>query len=221
MITVHHLENSRSQRVLWLLEELGVTYSVVRYSRDPRTLLAPPALRALHPLGKAPIVEWNGKILAETGYILETLCEGLTGGTRLLPEKGSDAYEMLRYWMHYAEGSAMPPLVMGLVFSRLPANAPALIRPIVKSIADKARSGFISPQIGAHLAFMDQALNASGWFAGPDFSLADIMMSFPVEAAASRADLSNSPNLKAFLQRIHERQAYKAALERGGPYAYA
>ncbi len=221
MITVHHLENSRSQRVLWLLEELGVTYTVIRYSRDPRTLLAPAALKALHPLGKAPIVEWNGRVLAETGYILETLCEGLNGGSRLIPPEGTEAHDALRYFMHYAEGSAMPPLVMGLVFSRLPINAPALIRPLVKAIADKTRSGFITPQITAHLDFMDKALAASGWFAGPDFSLADIMMSFAVEAAASRADLSNSPNLKAFLQRIHARPAYKAALARGGPYAYA
>ncbi len=221
MITVHHLENSRSQRVLWLLEELGATYTVIRYSRDPRTLLAPAALKALHPLGKAPIVEWNGRVLAETGYILEALCEGLNGGSRLMPAKGSEAFESLRYWMHYAEGSAMPPLVMGLVFSRLPVMAPALIRPLVKTIASKAQSGYIAPQIAAHLAFMNKALDASGWFAGPDFSLADIMMSFPVEAAASRANLSNSPNLKAFLQRIHARPAYEAALQRGGPYTYA
>ncbi len=225
MLVVHHLNNSRSQRVLWLLEELGVPYEVKRYERNKETMLAPPELKQVHPLGKSPVITDDGMTIAETGLICEYLWDRYGQG-RLAPAKsaGVDSPERLRwlYWLHYAEGSAMPPLLLGLVFGALPQRAPALMRPLVKSIAQSAQDGFVNPQIKLHLDYWEAELAASGWFAGPDFSAADVMMSFPVEAAASRVGYgADRSNLKGFLERIHARPAYQKALERGGPYAYA
>ena len=225
MLTVHHLNNSRSQRVLWLLEELGTPYEVKRYERDGQTMLAPPALKAIHPLGKSPVITDGELTLAETGLIVEYLCDEYGHG-RLAPEKsaGVDSPERLRwlYWLHYAEGSAMPPLLLKLVFGVLPTRSPALLRPVVKAIAARAEAGFISPQLKLHTDYWEAELGASGWFAGPEFSAADVMMSFPAEAAASRVGYGeDKPRLKAFLEKIHARPAYRRALERGGPYAYA
>ncbi len=225
MIVVHHLNNSRSQRVLWLLEELGVPYEVRRYERDGQTMLAPPELKAVHPLGKSPVVTDGDLTLAETGLIVEYLCDRYGEG-RLAPPKsaGVDGPERLRwlYWLHYSEGSAMPPLVMALVFNALPQRSPALLRPLVKRVAGAAEKGFIGPQIRLHMDWWEAELaKGGGWFAGPQFSAADVAMSFPVEAAAMRAGAASRPALKAFLDRIHARVAYKAALERGGPYAFA
>lgn len=221
MLTVHHLENSRSQRVLWLLEELEVPYEIVRYARDPKTMLAPPELRTIHPLGKSPIVTDGSETLAETGAIVEAILER-HGAGRLTPPPGSAEYRQMRYWLHYAEGSAMPPLLLKLVFGRLPENAPALLRPLVRGVAKGAESGFIDPQLKTHFDFWEDCLTGQDWFAGPTFSAADIMMSFPLEAAADRAGLRlGRPRLAAFLKRIHQRPAYRLALERGGPYAYA
>ena len=220
MIVVHHLENSRSQRVLWLLEELGVSYEVKRYERDPKTMLAPPELKRLHPLGKSPLVEDDGVIYAETGAIFDHLLATRDGG-RLVPSAPADARK-LTYWLHYAEGSAMPPLLLKLVFDVMPQRAPGLMRPLVKGIADRAKSGFVDPQLKLHMDFWEAELAATGWLAGPAFSAADVMMSFPLEAAASRAALTEGrPRCGDWLTRIHERPAYRRALERGGPYAYA
>ena len=221
MIIVHHLNDSRSQRVLWLLEELGLPYEVRRYQRDPKTRLAPAELRAIHPLGKSPVIEDGDVRVAETGAIVEYLLE-THGAGRLRPPAGTEDGRRFTYWLHYAEGSAMPPLLLKLVFGLLPARSPALLKPLVRQIAGKAQTGFVDPQLKAHVAFWEAELGRSAWFAGDDFSAADIMMSFPVEAGADRAfDRTAHPRLDAFLQTIHARPAYRRALERGGPYTYA
>ena len=221
MIIVHHLNDSRSQRVLWLLEELGLPYEVRRHQRDAKTRLAPPELRAVHPLGKAPVIEDGDVRVAETGAIVEYLLE-THGAGRLRPPAGTEDGRRFTYWLHYAEGSAMPPLLLKLVFGLLPSRSPALLKPLVRGIAAKAQSGFVDPQVKTHVAFWEAELGRSAWFAGDDFSAADIMMSFPVEAGADRAfDRSAHPRLDAFLQTIHARPAYRRALERGGPYTYA
>jgi glutathione S-transferase len=222
MLTVHHLNNSRSQRVLWLLEELGLPYEVKRYQRDPRTMLAPPELRAVHPLGKSPVITDGPRAIAESGAILEYLVER-HGDGRLRPAAGSEDALRYRYFMHYAEGSAMPPLLLKLVFDRLErAPMPFFARPIARGIARKAKAGFITPQIDMHLAFLEAELAGRPWFAGEAFTAADIQMSFPLEAAAARGGLAaDRPRLLDFLQRIHARDAYQRALQRGGPYALA
>ena len=219
MITVHHLNNSRSQRILWLLEELGVPYEIKRYQRDPKTMLAPPELRAVHPLGKSPVVDDDGTVLAESGAIVEYLADRYGTGT-LIPPHGTPQRLRCNSWLHYAEGSAMPPLLLKLVFHRVEtAPMPFFARPIAKGIAGKVQHGFVDPQIALHLDYMEGELGKSAWFGGPEFSVADIQMSFPLEAAASRGGLNESrPKLWAFLQRIHARPAYQRALERGGEY---
>ena len=219
MITVHHLNNSRSQRVLWLLEELGLDYNVVRYQRDAGTMLAPPSLRKVHPLGKSPVVVDGGNTLAESGAILEYLVERYDTAHDFAPSPGTAESLCYRYWMHYAEGSAMPPLLMSLVFSRLKqAPMPFFVKPVARGISDKAMKTFVGPQVKLHLDYMEGELGKSRWFAGDGFSAADIQMSFPVEAASARYGLEDKPNLHAFLQRIHARPAYQKALEQGGPF---
>ena len=220
MITVHHLNNSRSQRVLWLLEELGQPYEIVRYERDPATMLAPPSLKAIHPLGKSPVVTVDGLTLAESGAILETLTER-SGNGRLAPAPGTAEAARYRYWLHYAEGSAMPPLLLKLVFDRIEkSKMPFFVKPIAKGIADKAKTSFIAPQLKTHLDFMEGELGKSLWFAGEEFSAADIQMSFAVEAARARGGLdATRPRLMAYLDRIQARPAYQRAVERGGPYS--
>jgi glutathione S-transferase len=220
MITVHHLNNSRSQRVLWLLEELNVRYEVKRYERDKTTMLAPKELKAIHPLGKSPVITEDGRTIAETGAIIEYLIEKYGHG-RLIPPPGSDERLRYTYWMHYAEGSAMTPLLLKLVFTRLPLNAPPLLRGLVRSISAKANERLVNPQVSTHLTYWDNELSKAEWFAGKDFTAADIMMSFPLEAAAARADAKSKPMVKAFLDRIHDRPAYQDALRKGGPYDYA
>jgi glutathione S-transferase len=220
MITVHHLNNSRSQRVLWLLEELGLRYEVKRYERDRKTMLAPPELKKVHPLGKSPVIVDDGRTVAETGAIIDYLL-GKHGEGRLIPPAGSDDRLRYTYWMHYAEGSAMTPLLLKLVFTRMPQQAPALLRGIVGSIAQKANARLADPQIRTHLDYWDSELSKAEWFAGKDFTAADIMMSFPLEAAAQRADAKSKPMVKAFLDRIHVRPAYQAALKTGGQYDFA
>ena len=219
MITVHHLNNSRSQRVLWLLEELGLGYEVKRYERDPATMLAPPALRAVHPLGKSPVITDGELTLAESGAIVEYLA-GRYGEGRLVPAPNTPERLRYTYWMHYAEGSAMPPLLFKLVFDRIEtAPMPFFVRPFARAIAGRTRTTFIAPQIKLHLDFMEAELGKSGWFAGSDLTAADIQMSFPLEEAAARGGLDASrPKLTAFLDRIHARPAYKRALDRGGAY---
>ena len=219
MITVHHLENSRSQRVLWLLEELGLPYELVLYKRDPQTLLAPPELRKVHPLGKSPVIVDGDATVAESGAIVEYLVDSYGTGSGLKPPDGSPEKLRYTYWLHYAEGSAMPPLLLSLVFARLPkAPMPFFIKPIVRGISDKVRSGYVAPQIKLHLDYMESELGKRPWFAGKDFSAADIQMSYPIEAASMRAGLDASrPKLWDWLARIHMRPAYKRALAKGGP----
>ena len=219
MIVVHHLNKSRSQRVLWLLEELGVEYEVKRYERDAATMLAPPTLRAVHPLGKSPVIVDEGLTLAESGAIVEYLA-GRYGNGRLIPAAGTPEHLRYLYWLHYAEGSAMPPLLLKLVFDRVEtAPMPFFIRPVAKQIAGRAKSAFIGPQINLHLDYMEQELGKTPWFAGNDFTAADVQMSFPLEAASARAGFGPTrAKLTAFLERIHTRPAYKRALEKGGPY---
>ena len=218
MIVVHHLNNSRSQRVLWLLEELGLPYEIKHYEREPSGL-APASLRAVHPLGKSPVISDGTATVAESGAILEYLVE-THGNGRLAPPAGTPERLRWRYFLHYAEGSAMPPLLLKLVFDRLDSPAvPFLVRPISRAIAQKVMKTFIRPQIETHLDFLEGELKSRPWFAGKEFSAADIQMSFPLEAAAGRAGLNQSrPKLMDFLKRIHARPAYQRALERGGPY---
>jgi glutathione S-transferase len=221
MITVHHLNNSRSQRVLWLLEELGVAYEVKRYERDAKTMLAPPALLAVHPLGKSPVITDGAVTVAESGAIVEYLIDRYGNG-RLIPP--ADTPERLRYtyWLHYAEGSAMPPLLLKLLFDRVAKGpAPWPVSAIARRISATVQNSFIGPQLKRHFDYMEAELAAHTWFTGEVFTAADVQMSFPIEIAVPRAGLNASrPHLMAFLERIHTRDAYRRALERGGAYAY-
>ena len=222
MITVHHLNNSRSQRVLWLLEELAVPYEIKKYQRDAKTMLAPTELVQVHPLGKSPVITDGDLTVAETGAIVEYLLER-HGNGRLVPAVGSPERLRWRYWLHFAEGSAMPPLLLKLIFERIKVTPmPFFAKPIAKGICNKVLAAMVEPNLKRQLDFMEGELGKSEWFAGADFSAADIQMSFPLEAAAQRAGLDSSrPKLMAFLKRIHARPAYKKALERGGPYSFA
>jgi glutathione S-transferase len=220
MIVVHHLNNSRSQRVLWLLEELGVPYEIRRYQRDAKTMLAPPELKAVHPLGKSPVIQDGGLTLAESGAILEYLAER-HGAGRLAPAPGTPERLRYTYWMHFAEGSAMPPLLLMLIFNRIEkAPMPFFVKPVARAIARRAKEGFVLPNIERNLDFMESELAQRPWFAGAEFSAADIQMSFPLEAARARGGLDERrPRLMDFLARIHARPAYGRAIERGGAYA--
>ncbi len=219
MIKVHHLENSRSQRVLWLLEELELPYEVVHYQRDSKTMLAPAALKAIHPLGKSPVITDGDVTMAESGAIIEYLLERYGQG-RLQPEPGTPEHWRFRYWLHYAEGSAMFPLLLKLVFSRLPKSPmPGLIRPIVRKVSEKAQGSYIDPQIKLHLDYLATELTKSEWFVGDQFTAADVQLSFPLEAASARAGLAQGwPKLAEFLAKIQARPAYQRALAKGGPY---
>ena len=222
MITVHHLNNSRSQRVLWLLEELGVPYEIQKYQRDARTMLAPPELLKVHPLGKSPVITDGATTVAESGAIIEYLLER-HGDGRLEPARGTPERLRYTYWLHFAEGSAMSPLLMKLVFDRVETSPmPFFARPIARSIARKVKTALVEPNLKRHLDHMERELTKSEWFAGDEFSAADIQMSFPVEASAQRAGLDASrPKLMTYLKKIHARPAYRQALERGGPYSFA
>jgi glutathione S-transferase len=217
MLIVHHLNNSRSQRVLWLLEELDVPYEIRKYQRDPKTMLAPAELRAIHPLGKSPVVEDNGQVFAESGAIIEYLVDHYDTG-RLAPLPGMPERQRFTYWLHYAEGSAMPPLLLKLVASRIATSPmPFFARPIARQIANKLQATFVDPQLALHLNYVNNELAQTGWFVGSEFSAADIQMSFPMEAAMARSG-GRYPHIAAFVKRIQQRPAYKRALERGGPY---
>lgn len=220
MLTVHHLDNSRSQRVLWLLEELATPYQIVFYKRDPQTMRAPRELRAVHSLGKSPVVTDGEATIAETGAIVEYIVE--RAGGRLRPAAGTAERLRWTYWLHYAEGSLMSPLLMKLVFDLMPARSPTILRGLTRNIAARAKTALVAPQLRAHFDFVEEALGRSAWFAGDEFSAADVMMSFPLEAGARRAGaLDGRPRLAAFLKNIQARPAYQSALEKGGPYAFA
>lgn len=222
MIVLHHLNQSRSQRVLWLLEELSLPYEIRFYQRDPVTMLAPPELKKVHPLGKSPVITDvdAGLTLAESGAILEYLVQRYGDG-RLRPVPGSpDAIRYL-YFMHYAEGSVMPPLLMKLIFDRIrKAKMPFFARPIARKVAQSVLDGFVLPNIKAHLDYLESELSERPWFTGEEFTAADIQLSFPIEAARARGGLDESrPRLMDFSKRIHERPAYQRALERGGKFS--
>ncbi len=217
MLTVHHLNNSRSQRILWLLEELGLSYEIKHYQRDAKTMMAPPAIKAVHPLGKSPLLTDGGVTVAESGAIVEYLIERYGQG-RLAFAPGTAEQLRYRFWLHYAEGSLMPLLVMKLVLGEVGKRAPLLIRPLAGLIVGGVNQAFIGPQLDLHLGYVDSELGKSQWMAGDAFSAADIQMSFPLEAASVRAGGVGRPNIEAWLKRIHARPAYQTALEKGGPF---
>ena len=217
MLTVHHLNNSRSQRVLWLLEELGVPYEIIRYQRQP-SMFAPKELRAIHPLGKSPVITDNGNTIAESGAIVEYIVETYGNG-RLIPAAKTPERLRYTYWLHYAEGSAMPLLLQKLLFTLAPRRAPAFVRPFVKAVFDQPLKQLVNPQLKQHISFWEQELSKSEWFAGNEFTAADVQMSFPLEAASARAGLNEAyPKCLDFLRRIHARPAYVRAIEKGGVY---
>lgn len=222
MLVVHYLNNSRSQRVLWLLEELGLEYDIKHYQRDPETLLAPASLRQVHPLGKSPVITDGDQTLAESGAIIEYLIDRYGEG-RLIPPPNTADRLRYTYWLHYAEGSAMPLLLLKLVFDRIEQQSmPFFIKPVARLITSRVKQAFIQPQLTQHLDYLEAELEKSLWFAGNDFTGADIQMSFPIEAAVARAGLDSSrPKLIEFCDRIHSRPAYQRALERGGTYEFA
>ncbi|MEZ5566031.1 MAG: glutathione S-transferase [Gammaproteobacteria bacterium] len=222
MLLVHHLENSRSQRVLWLLEELELDYEVKRYERDPQSGLAPKALMDIHPLGKSPVIEDDGVVLAETGAIIEHIVDA-HGGGRLVPARGTSAYHRYRYWMHAAEGSYMPPLVMALILNRIAtAPMPFFARPVAKGIVKAVHGSYLDHTTKGLMEYLDAELEKGDWLAGDELTAADIIMSFPAEAALTRIDAARSArNIRSYVDRLHARPAYRRALERGGPYAYA
>ena len=219
MITVHHLNNSRSQRILWLLEELNLPYEIKKYERHPKTMLAPPELTKIHPLGKSPVITDGSITVAESGAIIEYLVNKYGNG-RLKPSNHSAQEIRYNYWLHYAEGSFMFPLVLSLIFGSLPKQpAPFFIKPILKMISKKFMSSYVGPQINLHVDYLEAELQNSTWFAGEEFTGADIQLSFPIEAASARDGFAqNKPKLKAYLDRIHSRIAYKKALEKGGTF---
>lgn len=218
MIVVHHLEHSRSQRVLWLLEELGLPYELKRYARDPKTMLAPPELALVHPLGKSPVISDGDIVVAESGAIVDYLVD--RAGGRLKPAPGTPERRRWAYWLHFAEGTAMPPLLLKLVFDKVRgAKVPFVVKPVLKAVSDQVTRAFIQPNLERQFGFMEAELAHRDWFAGAEFSAADIQMSFPLEAARARGGLDlRYPKLQSWLQRIHARPAYARALERGGPY---
>jgi glutathione S-transferase len=219
MITVHHLEKSRSQRVLWLLEELGLDYEIKTYLRDPKTILAPKELQAVHPLGKSPVITDGEITVAESGAIIEYLIERYDTEGKLRPAAGSPESLAYRYWLHYAEGSLMTPLVLALVFSRLPKQPmPFFVKPVVKGLCSKVFASYIQPQLRTHFRFIEDRLAESKWFAGKQFSAADIQMSYPLQAAMARGGME-LPKVQDFVTRCEARPAYKRAEKRGGPFA--
>jgi glutathione S-transferase len=215
MLTVHHLNNSRSVRVLWLLEELGVPYELVKYERDPDTMLAPPELQKIHPLGKSPVVTDDTDTIAESGAIVEYLVDQYGDG-KLVPSRGSQDYLRCRYFMHYAEGSLMPLLLLKLIFGRVKtAKVPFFVKPIAKKIANQVEGTFVDPNLARHVKFLDGELAKTTWFAGNDLTMADIQMIYPMEALATR--WPNPPKrITEWVERAHARPAFQRAEERGG-----
>ncbi|WP_020406129.1 glutathione S-transferase family protein [Hahella ganghwensis] len=221
MIVLHHLNNSRSQRILWMLEELEIPYDLKRYERDPKTILAPPSLRKVHPLGKSPVITDGDATLAESGAIIEYLGQTYGDG-RMIPAVGSADYRQYVYWMHYAEGSLMPPLLLRLVFEKIKTNpVPFFVKPIVRKIADETTRQFIGPQIKIHFDYVEAYLEQHEWMAGATITGADIQMSFPLEASVARGVAAGYPNIRQYVERFQARPAYQRALAAGGDYDYA
>jgi glutathione S-transferase len=206
-LKVHHLNNSRSQRILWLLEELGAPYEIIHHQRNAVTNLAPPELLAVHPLGKSPVIEDDGKVIYESAAIVEYLCER-HGGAHLVPARGTDDHIRYLEWLHFAEGSAMTPFLLQIYTARL-GEAAAPLKPR------------IDQQLESHFQYMEDRLLPSGYFVGDSLTGADIMLSFPAEAAVKIGRAADKPKLSAYVAAIHARPAYQKALEKGGPYSYA
>ena len=220
MIVVHHLNNSRSQRILWMLEELALEYKIEKYQRDAKTNLAPKTLKLIHPLGKSPVITDGEITVAESAAIIEYLVSTYADG-KMCPDLGTEAHRQYIYWLHFAEGSLMPPIVAKLVFDKVRANAkPFFVKMIANKIADKVMGAYFGPNIQANMEFIEHHLAHNEWFAGEQLSGADIQMSFPLEASASRG-IQQYPNITAYVQRIHARPAYQRALKKGGAYDYA
>lgn len=222
MIVLHHLNNSRSQRILWLLEELGLEYKLQRYERDPVTILAPPSLKKVHPLGKSPVITEGDVTLAESGAIIEYLIQ-THGNGQFKPRPDSADYWQYVFWMHYAEGSLMPPLLLRLVFEKVKENpAPFFVKPIIGKIVKETNKRFIGPQIKTHMGYVNDYLAQHSWLAGDALSGADFQMSFPLEAAVARGTVgAEYPNIVRYVKQFQSRPAYQKALEVGGEYNYA
>lgn len=217
MITVHHLENSRSLRIVWMLEELGVEYRIKHYKRDSKTMLAPAELREIHPLGKSPVITDDDTVVAESGAIIEYLANRYGAPQWVIPAS-DPRWLQERYWLHYAEGSLMPLLVMKLIFSHIPRSPmPFFVKPVAKGISGKVIGSFINPQLRTQLDVINQHLSEHTWFTGNELSSADIMMSFPLQAASARADIDALPAIKRFLEQMEARPAYRRAVESAGP----
>ncbi|MGB1464796.1 MAG: glutathione S-transferase [Alcanivorax nanhaiticus] len=217
MITVHHLENSRSLRIVWMLEELGVEYRIKHYKRDSKTMLAPAELREIHPLGKSPVITDGDNVIAESGAIIEYLANRYGLPDWVIPAN-SPRWQQERYWLHYAEGSLMPLLVMKLIFSHIPRSPmPFFVKPVAKGISGKVIGGYINPQLQTQLEVIDKHLSEHSWFTGEQPGCADIMMSFPLQAASARADINTLPGIKRFLEQMEARPAYQRAVETAGP----
>ena len=220
-IIVHHLNESRSQRVLFLLEELGVPYEIKFYQRNPKTMLAPPELKAVHPLGKSPVVVDDGTVLAETGLIVDTLIERHGGRGTLRPQAGSADRLLYDYHLHYAEGSLMPLVLMSLIFMRVPRETPGLVRPVAKLISAGVMSKFVGPNVKNNLDYLEAQLSGRPWFAGEVLTGADAMMSFPIQALNARGGLADRPNLRGWLQRLEARPAWQKAIDKGGKLTFS
>jgi glutathione S-transferase len=222
MIVVHHLNNSRSQRVLWALEELGVPYEVKRYERDLKTNLAPNTLKKVHPLGKSPVITDGGITVAESGSIIEYLAQTY-GGDDFTPNIGTEAHRQYIYWLHFAEGTLMPQLLLKIIFEKiLKSTMPFFVKPIARGIVNKVMKGYVGPNITGNLDFIESHLKNNQWFAGGKLSGADIQMSFPLEAwVAKSSNDNNYPEITAYVKRFQARSAYQKALKSGGNYDYA
>jgi len=221
MIIVHHLNNSRSQRILWMLEELGIPYEIRHYQRDKKTMLAPASLKQVHPLGKSPVITDGDITVAESGAIIEYLAYTYARDT-LLPAPGTAGHRDYTYWMHFAEGSLMPPFVMKLVFDKVrSAPVPFFLKPVTKGIADKVMNSFVGPNIKNNMDFIESILAGREWFAGSQLTGADFQMSFPLEAAVAGRATGNFPHITAWVKKVQARPAYQRALKAGGPYDYA
>ena len=228
MITVHHLNNSRSQRILWMLEEINLEYEIIRYARDVKTMQGPASLREVHPLGKSPAITDDGSgeqiLLVESGAIIEYLMQTYGKNSSLItPKTGSQEERDYRYWLHFSEGSLMPPLLLRLIFDRVKkAPVPFFVKPITKAIANKVLSEFVNPNIKRLLDFIETSLEGKKWFLGDQLSGADIQMSYPLEASIASGLIDDHyPDIQSYVERIHQKPAYQAALLKGGKYDYA
>lgn len=212
-ITVHHLNFSRSTRILWLLEELGIDYAIARYDRDPVTFRAPPELARIHPLGRAPVVTDGDLVLAESGAIIEYFVDK-TG--QLGPQTDAERVRY-RFFLHYAEGSVMPPLLVRLLMSKVrEAKVPFFVQPIVRQIAGKVEESYSDGEIARHFSFLDEELANRAYLLGDRLTAADVQMLYPLEAGLSRG-AGDRPHIEAWLRRVHARPAYQRAVEKGGP----